>query len=474
MSKIKFGTDGWRAIIALDYTIDNLTRVTEGTISWLKETYEDPSVMIGYDCRFHGQYFAETVANVLAHHGIRVFLSTGYASTPMVSLATEKRQCSAGLVITASHNPPTYSGFKIKGHFGGPATPDMIQAVEDKIPDASKRYANEMDRFLKEKTVQYYDMEAVYLNHIKDAFDLKKIHESGFKVGYDAMYGAGQNAMRKLFPHAELLHCEFNPSFNGTAPEPIEKNLGEFQALIREKGLEFGLANDGDADRIGLFDENGDFVDSHHIILLLTHYLNKYKNLEGKVVYTFSCTDKIKKMCELYGLPYEVTRVGFKYICEIMLNENVLVGGEESGGIAVAGHVPERDGIYIGLMILEMMAVTGKKLTELVQEIYDVVGSFSYQRNDLHLTDPQKQAAVAMCRDRSFTAFGEYKINEIEELDGWKFRLDNEQWIMIRPSGTEPVLRVYAESSDKESVNKLLDAAVSTIRNAVSDGQLSH
>ncbi len=465
MYSIKFGTDGWRAIIAEGYTIDNLSRVSEGMASWLKESFEKPSVMIGYDCRFNGPMFNKQVARVMASHGIKVYVSSRFVSTPMVSLAVHKRQISAGIVITASHNPPEYSGFKIKSEFGGPATPDIIDNVEGRIPDEPGVYTKSFEEYEAEGLIEHFDQEALYINHIKDAFDLDAIRNSGIKIGYDAMYGAGQRVFRKLFPHAEMLHADFNPSFMGTAPEPIEKNLGEFQALIREKGLDYGLATDGDADRIGLFDEEGNFVDSHHIILLLIHYLHKVKGLSGKVVYTFSVTPKVDKLARMYGLPVETTKVGFKYICEIMLKENVMVGGEESGGIAIAGHVPERDGIFIGLTILEMMAKSGKKLTELVQEIYDLVGSFNFQRRDLHLPEAEKLVIVEKLRTAPYESFGDYKVLQKHNLDGFKFDFADEQWVMIRPSGTEPVLRIYAESSTREGANAILDAVIATIRN---------
>lgn len=467
MSKIKFGTDGWRAIIAEGFTFHNLGRVAEGMALWLKENFDRPSVLIGYDCRFLGDKFSEHVANIMGQNGVKVFVSNNFSSTPMVSLSVHKRQIDAGIVITASHNPPTYSGFKIKGNFGGPATPDMIDRVESLIPDVPRNYENKLDELMDSGMIHYFDMEAVYLNHVRQNFDLDAIQASGLKIAYDAMYGAGQSAFRKLLPNARFLHADFNPSFMGTAPEPIERNLGELSEVIRAEGLDVGIATDGDADRIGMYDENGDFVDSHHLLLLLIHYMHKVKGLSGKVIATFSVTPKVAKLCKLYGLPVEITKVGFKYICEIMLKEDVLVGGEESGGIALAGHVPERDGIYIGLTIAEMMAKSGKKLTELVQEIYDIVGSFSFHRNDLHLPEAQKQDIVARLKAGEFTSFGkDYPFHKVEDLDGFKFHLPDEQWVMIRPSGTEPVLRVYAESATREGAEAILQSTISTLMNA--------
>jgi phosphomannomutase len=463
---IKFGTDGWRALIAADYTYDNLARVTHATGVWLKTQVPagaTPSAMIGYDCRFNGQEFAQAVANRLAQMGIKVFITPGFSSTPMVSLATAQRQCTAGIVITASHNPPQYSGFKIKGYFGGPAFPGMIADVEKRIPDSAPALEDQFDALLVNKQIEYYDAEALYLNHLKQAFDLEAIHKSGIKIGYDAMYGAGQNVMRRLFPHAHLLHCDYNPSFMGQAPEPIERNLKPFQDLIRSQGLQFGLATDGDADRIGLFDEKGSFVDSHHILLLLIHYLHQYKKQSGKVVSTFSCTGKINQLAAKYGLPTQVTKIGFKYIGEIMAAETVIVGGEESGGIAVAGHIPERDGIYIGLMILEYMAKSGKSLTQLIQEIYDAVGSFAVERADLHLTEAQKQTILAKCKSGAYKAFGSYAVQRTEDLDGFKYFFANDEWVLVRPSGTEPVLRVYAEAKDRVASERILAAVQQTL-----------
>ncbi|MFN0203857.1 MAG: phosphoglucomutase/phosphomannomutase family protein [Bacteroidia bacterium] len=463
MIKIKFGTDGWRAIIAKEYTFDNLARVTQATIAWLKASYTNPSIMLGYDCRFNGKLFAEHAANIFAQNGIKVFLSPNFVSTPMISLATFKRQASAGIILTASHNPAEYSGYKIKGHYGGPAFPSMITAVEDQILDEVPVYEDKFSALVESKMIEYYDMEALYINHIKESFDLKLIRESGIKIGYDAMYGAGQNVIRKILPDAVRLHCDFNPSFKGTAPEPIEKNLHVFEDLIKQEKIQVGLATDGDADRIGLYDENANFVDSHHILLLLIHYMVNHKGLKGKVVSTFSCTKKIQRLCEHYGLENEVTKIGFKYICEIMLNENVIVGGEESGGIAIAGHVPERDGIFIGLTIMELMAKSGKSLTQLVQEIYDLVGSFYFGRNDLRLTEEKKQSVIAACKEGKFQQFGAYTAEKMEDLDGYKYHFAGDAWIMVRPSGTEPVLRVYCEASSKELVNEMLTAAVATL-----------
>jgi len=459
MTEIKFGTDGWRAIIAKDYTVDNVKRVAEGTALWMIKN-DFTKVVIGHDSRFGGQMFAETTARVFGAHGIKVNLAKGFVSTPMVSLGVVKTKSDLGVVITASHNPPSYNGYKLKSSFGGPSIPKDIAGVEALLPDSVDRDLPELDEMFENGLLNYIDLENMYIEHVRENFDLDMIKNAGLTIAYDAMYGAGQRAMQTILPDAILLHCDDNPSFKGQAPEPIHRNLTELSNLIKgDSSIVLGIANDGDADRIGMYDEDGNFVDSHHILLLLLLYLYKYKKQTGKVVITFSVTDKMKKLAKLFGLECEVTKIGFKYIAEIMTKEDVLVGGEESGGMAVKGHIPERDGIWIGLMILEFMAKTGKTLKELIQDVYDLVGSFASDRDDLHLKEEQKQAIIERCINNPYQSFGNYTVQSLETTDGFKFNLGNDEWVMMRPSGTEPVLRVYAQAASHEGVRAILDAA---------------
>jgi len=463
---IKFGTDGWRGIIANEFTVDNVKRVAQGTAEFLKKNFPtNLSVVLGHDCRFAGELFAETTAQVMCANGIKVKLAKGFVSTPMISLGAVKFGAALGIILTASHNPPAYNGYKLKAHYGGPSSPAVIDEVEGAIPNHLVDIpTTSIDTLVSEGMIEYVDLETLYVNEVESKFDLKLIKSSGMEFAYDAMYGAGQNVMRRIFPEITLLHCDYNPGFDGQAPEPIHKNLGEFSELIRiSEEIDCGLVTDGDADRIGLYNKAGKFVDSHHIILLLVHYLHKYKKMDGKVITTFSATSKITKLAEAYGLPIEITKIGFKYICEKMVTETVLVGGEESGGIAIKGFIPERDGIWIGLTLWEFMAKTGKSLDELIQEVYDVVGSFSMGRIDLHITEEIKQNVLAACKSGKYTQFGKYKIEKTEDLDGFKFHLGNGEWVMIRASGTEPVLRVYSESDSDENAQKILEACKNTI-----------
>jgi phosphomannomutase len=463
MSKIKFGTDGWRAIIAKDYTVDNVSRIAEATGRWMLNKGMSKAV-IGYDCRFGGRMFADQTARVLGNFNIQVHMSPGFVSTPMVSLGVVKTGADMGIVITASHNPPSYNGFKLKSSYGGPTIPAEIAEIEGMIPSTPIMALPTIEELREKDILDYVDLETMYIDHIKDNFDLETIQQSGVKIAYDAMYGAGQNVMKKLFSNQTLLHCDYNPSFMDQAPEPIERNLKELQdVIIKDSNISLGIANDGDADRIGMFDEDGKFVDSHHILLLLLYYMYEYKRATGKVIYTFSVTEKMKKLADIYGLESECTKIGFKYIAEIMIDTDVLVGGEESGGLAVKGHIPERDGVWIGLMIMEFMAKTGKSIKTLIQEVYDKVGSFNFERDDHPVNNDLKVKIMEDAKAGKIKSIGGRPIVRTEDIDGYKFFFENEDWLMVRASGTEPVLRVYAQTADYTSTRKLLDQAYSEL-----------
>ena len=456
--KIKFGTDGWRGIIARDFTNDNVARVAKATAEWVLQQNKQASVVVGYDCRFGGYLFAQTAINVFVQHGIKVYFDQHFVSTPMISLGAMKMGCELGIILTASHNPPSYNGYKLKGKHGGPLIVKYIEEVEAMIPDIYNVVEKTIDELVAEGKVELVELEDIYYAHVQDHFDLEAINDSGYVVGYDAMFGAGQSILPRILPHADLMHCDYNPSFYGQAPEPIAKNLQEFANYIKQtRHVDFGLCTDGDADRIGVYDAKGNFVDAHHILLLLIYVLHEYKDMRGKVVVAFSVSDKIKKLCAHFDIPVEVTKIGFKYICEKMITEDVLVGGEESGGIAVKGHIPERDGIWDGLVLIEYLATNGVTLTELIQEVYDIVGAFAYNRLDLHLKEEQKVQIMENCKNGLYKSFGPLTVVKVENIDGYKFHFHNEEVVMVRASGTEPVLRVYGEAADLDRVNEILE-----------------
>lgn len=465
MNRIKFGTDGWRAIIGKEFTYKNLTVVTQAASRWIvDEEITENGVIVGHDARFSGRLFAEHVASVFASMGIPVRMASTIAPTPAISWAARHFDA-VGIVITASHNPPQYNGFKIKAPFGGPAAPDQVADVEERLnlyePALEiKPYAT----LLKSGVIREIDVTNQYLEFIRSSIDLDAIKKSGIMIGHDPMYGAGQKLIHKLLGDSVLeLHGEFNPGFGGIAPEPIERNLAEFSEFIVSKRCTIGIANDGDADRIGLLDESGSFVDSHRILSLLVKYLNREKGLSGKIVKTFSTTNMLDKQAEKYGLPIDITPIGFKYIAEKIVHEDVLVGGEESGGIAVKGHIPERDGIYIGLLITEMMVKSGKKLSELVEELFDEFGQHSYFRNDLHTLEEKKNAMMEYCKAGKLTEIAGQKVIKRDFLDGVKHHLESGAWLMVRPSGTEPVLRIYSEAPSQEEAQELVNDATNRV-----------
>lgn len=466
MYQIKFGTDGWREIIADEFTVANVRRVANATGQWLSESDLPKSCVVGYDCRFGGEMFAKETARQLAAQGIKVIMSNGFVSTPMISLAANQLNSGAGIILTASHNPPTYNGYKIKANYGGPAIPSEVTKVENLIPNDLVAAGDTFESYLNNGMIEYGDFETMYYNHCINQFDMDALSSISSGLVYDAMYGAGQSIVKRLLPEATILHGNHNPGFEGRAPEPILKNLPEIGPLIQSKDSYLcGLATDGDADRIGWFDEKGNFVDSHHLILLLIEYLTTFKGYSGKVVKSFSVSDKVQKLCDLKGLEAITTKIGFKYICEYMVTEDVLIGAEESGGIAIKGHIPERDGVWMGLVLMEYMAKTGKTVSQLIEDMYAKVGSFAVERYDLHLTNELKESIIEKCKSRSYNSFGSFNVVSVEDVDGFKFRLHDGSWVMIRPSGTEPVLRVYSEASSSAASFAILDATEATILN---------
>lgn len=459
MNNISFGTDGWRAIIAKDYTFENLSIVTQAAGRWIvDEEVTKNGVVIGYDARFMSREFAEHVASVFAAMHIPVRISSSISPTPAVSWAALHYNA-VGIVITASHNPPNYNGFKIKAPFGGSATPDQIASVEQRLDlfDKSLTIRPYAD-CLKLGLIREITLTEQYLNVIREKIDIEAIQKSGLRIGHDPMFGSGMGAIKNLLGKQVFeLHGEYNPSFKGVPPEPIEKNLTEFSRFIPEKDCQIGIANDGDADRIALFDENGIFVDSHRILSLLVKYLHKEKELSGTIVKTFSTTDMLNKQAEKYNLPIDVTPIGFKYIAELIVNGDVIAGGEESGGLSVKGHLPERDGLYIGLLMTEMMVKSGKKLSELVQELFDEFGDHAYYRNDLHTEESKKLAMIENCKQKKLTKIDGKKVVEWQFTDGIKQILEDDSWLLVRPSGTEPVLRIYAEASTAEQAKAMVE-----------------
>ncbi len=465
--QIKFGTDGWRDVIAENYTFENVHRVARGAALYFKKhPLAAAGVMVGYDARFLSREFAELSARVLASEGLQVFIAKSIVSTPATSLAIVKRKLAGGVMITASHNPAKYNGFKIKGHYGGAALPDAIAEIEKttnskaNTAQTTKDFAaNTLPSFaslVADGRVVEIDAKAIYIKELAKLVNLDRIKRSKIRIAYDPMYGAGFGNLETLLPEAAILHDVWNPGFGGTPPEPLPQNTKELSKFIVEQGYDLGLVTDGDADRIGAIDENGQFFSSQMILCLLLQYLVEVRKKKGMVVVSQSVTSMMDKMCRKYGLTLQRTPVGFKYITQYMLDGGVLIGGEESGGIGIPSvHIPERDGIFNGLLLAEICAHHKSSLGKLVARLENEYGPHKYDRYDFHTTDERKNQVLAKAK-AGFSTIAGKKVVSTSTLDGFKYQLEGGAWFMLRTSGTEPLLRYYAEAPNAGLVKKIL------------------
>jgi phosphomannomutase len=457
---IQFGTDGWRGVIADDYTFANLEKVALATARYFATLKKRKNgIVIGYDARFMSREFAEFSAAVMANAGIAVQLADSIVSTPMVSLLTLRENAAGGIVITASHNPARYNGFKIKGDFGGPAHPEMIARVEKELAKVMKLKKlppakHALHELLAKRKITPIAMKQRYLDHIATKIDMDLIRRSGIRILYDVMYGAGQGVLDEILPGVRQIHESYNPSFGGTNPEPLAQNLPDLMRMVKAERYDIGIATDGDADRIGAVDENGNFIDSHRIFSLLLKYLVEQKKMTGEVVKSLSVTQMVDKQCAKYGLTLIETPIGFKHICREMTERDVLIGGEESGGLGVKGHLPERDGIFLGLMLCEMVAVRGRPIGALVRELMDEFGVHEFRRVDMRLSEKEKESVMKRFR-RGVKEIGGHAVTGRNDTDGHKFFVEG-GWVLVRASGTEPLIRVYAEGGSTAMVDALL------------------
>ncbi len=464
---IKFGTDGWRDEIAENYTFENVHRVARGTALYFKKHPKaSAGVVVGYDGRFLGREFAELTARVLANEGLKVFIAKTVVSTPATSLAIVKKKLAGGIMITASHNPAQYNGFKIKGDYGGSALPDAIAEIEHATNSeenarkiAEDRNANSLPSFAdfeKQKKIEELDAKAIYVKELAKLVKLDRIKRAKLRVAYDPMYGAGVGNLEPLLPTASILHNVWNPGFGRTRPEPLPDTTRELAKFITENRYDIGLVTDGDADRIGAVDERGEFFSSQMILCLLLKYLVEVRKETGLVVVSQSVTNMVDKMCAKYGLKIIRTPVGFKYITDYMLKGGVLIGGEESGGIGIPSiHIPERDGLFNGLLLCEICAHNKKSLGELVAALEKEFGPHKYDRYDFQTTDERKKQVLSKAR-AGFSEIAGLKVLKTSTLDGYKFELEKGAWFMLRASGTEPLLRYYAEAPRMATVKKIL------------------
>ncbi len=463
MTDIRFGTDGWRGRVAEDYTFDNVRRCAQGFASYLLAQGKGGAAMVvGHDRRFSGEYFAAAVAEVLAANGFRVFLTKGATPTPVISYSVVAQGAAGAVNITASHNPPTDNGFKVRDEHGGAIAPDGLVEIESLIPDLEGVKRVPLDEAVAEGTIIRFDPAPAYLEQIDRLIDVQPIKDAGLTVLVDAMWGNGAGWFPRILGGGRTrvveIHAERNPLFpEMQRPEPIPPNVDVGLAKVRDIGADVAIINDGDADRVGVGDENGNFINQLQVYALLAMYFLEVRGERGAIVKTLSTTSMLEKLGKIYDVPVYQTGVGFKYVAPKMLETDALIGGEESGGYAFRGHVPERDGILAGLYILDLMVRLNKTPSQLIEHLYGQVGPHYYDRIDKRFQAEERKATRQRILDANPSTIGGLAVTGLLTTDGFKFGLADGGWLLIRFSGTEPIIRVYCETTEQERVQPILE-----------------
>ena len=463
MSKIKFGTDGWRGVISEDYTFAKVRLVAAGIAEWVRRREEQAKgIVVGYDARFLSAKYAQDCAAVLADEGIKVWLSAEMLSSPALTWQVKDRKAAGGVMITASHNPPEYNGLKFKAAFGGSAPPELVMEIESCVNrlEAEKTVVTKVAL---PASVEMYSAQASYLDHVRQMLDPELLMNCKSKIVFDVMHGSAQGYPSELARTYGLdlteVRNSYDPMFGGVNPEPIEKNLDALRRAVLENKAFIGLATDGDGDRIGAIDADGRYITPYQIFCLLMKYLVEKRGLRGLVVQTLTFSEQVKRLAEKYGLPMRQTPVGFKYVAELMVKEDVLIGGEESGGLSVKGYIPERDGILLGFLLIETAAAYGKTLGQLLDEMAAELGTFFYDRRDLHLDLARKERLMSGLEKSMPEMIGGKPVLAMTVGDGTKLEFAD-GWVIFRGSGTEPIVRVYCEAQSAEAVETILKGAV--------------
>ncbi len=462
---IKFGTDGWRAVIAEDFTFDNVRFCAQGVADYLKQTGQDSQgLLIGYDNRFASEDFASAAAEVIAGNGIKVFLTTRSEPTPVISYGVTVKKTGGAIIITASHNPARWNGFKLRIADGSSAPSDVTDKVEqliDRAFNAGTTNRIPLDLAQEKKLVEYIDLHPVFLERATRFVDLDALRRTKLKVIIDSMYGVGAGYLKTLLGGGNIditeINSERNPAFPGINPEPIAVNLTKLSSAVREQKADIGIAHDGDADRIGIIDENGTFLTQLQVFALLCLYLLEVRGERGLIVKTITSTSMLDRLGEIYKVPVRETAVGFRYVAPIMVAEDALIGGEESGGYGFRGHVPERDSAVAALYFLDFMVKTGKKPAQLLEYLYSKVDPHYYHRTDIHFSEDEREKMLKRLTESSPETIDGVRVAKKDTTDGFRFILEDNTWLLIRFSGTEPVLRVYAESDSMSRVERLLE-----------------
>jgi phosphomannomutase len=467
---IKFGTDGWRGRIADEYTFEAVRRCSHGFAVYLKELEgTDQSIVIGHDKRFGSEDFAQAAAEVMAGHKFKVLLLEGPTPTPTISYTAVEQQTAGAINITASHNPPGDNGFKVRDRNGGAVAPDGLKMIESNIPPDDDDIARlPLEEGFQSGQIVRHDPKPAYVRQIESLVDLEPIRNAGLNILVDPMWGNGAGWFSELLTGGSTkvseIHNWRNPIFpEMTRPEPIPPNIDVGLQTSLEMGTDALLITDGDADRVGLGDEKGNFVDQLRVYGLLAYYMLEVRGERGPIVKTLSTTSMLEKLGEKYNVPVHQTGVGFKYVAPKMLEVDALIGGEESGGYAFHGHVPERDGILAGLYLLDMMVQLGRKPSELVELLFEAVGAHYYDRIDTPLDPEKRQEYQTQIKQAKPDEIAGLKVTDIVTIDGYKFKLEDGGWLLVRFSGTEPIVRVYCETTSRDRVEPILDAGLKLV-----------
>ena len=463
---IKFGTDGWRAVIAGDFTFENVRYCAQGAADYLKSAgLAERGIAIGYDCRFASEDFAAACAEVMAGNGIHVWLSPKAIPTPQVCFTLLHQKAGGGIIITASHNPAQYNGFKFREETAASvssAVSDRVEKYVHSAADKGKVSRMPLEEALAKQLVERLDLTPQYLAQISGLVDIRKLRQAGLNIIIDSMYGAGSGLFRQLLGGGTNtlteINGERNPAFPGINPEPIAVNLKKLSAMVVEQKAQVGLATDGDADRIGIMDEKGGFLTQLQVFALLALYLLEVRGQRGPIIKTVTSTSMLDRLGELYGVPVHETAVGFKYVAPLFLKHNAMLGGEESGGYGFRGHVPERDSLPAGLYLLDFMVSAGKTPSQLLDYLYSKVGPHYYDRTDLHFGDRPREKIIDRVREAGPKTIAGVKVVRTDTTDGFRYILADNSWLLIRFSGTEPILRIYSEAGSPDRVRKLLES----------------
>jgi phosphoglucomutase len=458
---IKFGTSGWRGIIGEDFTFENVRVASHGIANYLRKSgQKGTGVVVAYDTRFLSEKFALEAARILAFHDIRAFLCNRDVPTPCVSFETIRRKAMGAFNFTASHNPPEYNGLKFSTANGAPALPEITKGIEREINEMYER-REKLDVYEKAELIETIDPKDRYLSELRNKVDVDVIRKSGLRIAIDSLYGTARDYLDYFLLEAgvelKIIHNYRDPYFGGFSPECNEKNLGELRKIISNENYDLGLATDGDADRFGIVDERNRFVSANTILALLAIYLKRYREIPGGLARSVATTHLIDAIARKLDIPSYETPVGFKYIGELILADKIALGGEESAGMSMYRHLPEKDGILACLLVAEMVARTGKKLHELTEEMHKEFGSYYSKRTDMKLTPQLKETLASKLANPPQELEG-LKVREVNKTDGVKLIFDDQTWLLFRLSGTEPVARIYAEACSPKDLKKVLDA----------------